>query len=74
MNRKTFALAFLWFLVTLCWFGYNVYELVRCLCMGHVWNLLVSFAILIFSALVVHNEYHKKRRRHIEDVRHDKIP
>ena len=74
MNKKTFAWAVSFLLLTLVWLGYSLFELVGCFCAVHVWNLLVALAAVAAAGCIVYNEFGKKRRIHLEDVNPHKIP
>lgn len=72
MNKKTFALALLFLLATLCWLCVNIY-----------WDLtgqrdlFATFIALIFVALagaMTFHEFRKKKRRHLDEVNRNQIP
>ena len=74
MNKKTFAWAVLFQLLTLVWLGYALFELVGCCCAGHIWNVFVALVAAGAAGCIVYNEFGKKRRVHLEDVNPHKIP
>ena len=72
MNKKTFTLALLFLCVTLVWLGVNLYwDYVGRV---DVYNTFIALLFVVFAAAMVRNEYHKKRRRHLDEVNRNQIP
>lgn len=72
MNKKTFTLALLFFCATLVWLGFIIYwDIVDRV---SIYNTFVALLFVVFSGAMVWNEWHKKRRRHIEEVNRNQIP
>ena len=72
MNRKTFAVAAIFFLASLAWFVINVVWAVAR--RGSMADLLIALFFLIAGIGMMYNEYHKKKRRHLADVHKPRIP
>lgn len=72
MNKKTFAVAVLFFCVSLAWLVVNIFWTVK-----HC-NTMVDLVISVFFFLagvgMVYNECKKKKRRHLADVDKTRIP
>lgn len=74
MNKKTFTLAVLFLALAFVWFATTVYWYVtRSNCVS-VFDLLVGVMLVMAGAAMVYNEFHKKKRRHIDDVNKHQIP
>ncbi|WP_418982790.1 hypothetical protein [Alistipes sp.] len=72
MNKKTFTLALLFLIVTLGWLGVNIYW--DCTGNAHIFDTFLAVLFVLFAAAMVHNEFHKKRCRHLDEVNKHKIP
>lgn len=72
MNKKTFTLALLFLIVTLCWLGVNIWW--DCTGKPHLFDTFLSVLFVLFAAGMVHNEFNKKKRRHLAEVNKHKIP
>ena len=59
MNKKTFTLAVIFLVVTLVWFGINIY-----------WALTRQNNVFD----MVDNEFNKKKCKHLDEVNKHKIP
>lgn len=72
MNKKTFTLALLFLIVTLCWLGVNIYWVFT----GnpHIFDIFLAVLFVLFASGMVHNEFNKKKRRHLDEVNKYKIP
>ena len=74
MNKKTFTLAVIFLICALGWLGANVYwRVTRSNCVN-AFDLVVGVLFVVFAAAMVWNEYHKKRRRHLDEVNRNQIP
>lgn len=74
MNKKTFALAVAFLVVTLVWMGHNLWGyILRTHCVT-LFDLLVAVLFVAAACGMVRNEYRKKRRRHLADVDKNRIP
>lgn len=74
MNKKTFTLAVIFLCVTIVWLGLNVYWfLTRSNCV-HVFDLLIGVLFVLAGVGMVHNEFSKKKRKHLDEVNRYKIP
>lgn len=72
MNKKTFILSAVFFIVALAWLGINIYWVATG---RNVWvRLLVPVVAVGAGFAMVYNECKKKRRRHLCDVDKNKIP
>lgn len=65
-NKKTAAVALVFLLATILWFTINV---VWCLHDGRYSKLVVPAVFVVAGVVMFRNEYHKKRRRHVEEVK-----
>ena len=74
MNKKTFAWALLFQLLTLAWLGYALFELSGCLCAERIWTASVALVAAVAAGCIVGHEFRKKRRVHLRDVHPHKIP
>lgn len=72
MNRKTFTVAMFFLCVTLVWLGVNIYWLVNRL--NTLFDLVVAVLFVLAAGGMVCNEFHKKRRKHLDEVNRYKIP
>ena len=65
-NKKTAAVALVFLLATIFWFTINV---VWCLHDGRYSKLVVPAVFVIAGIVMFRNEYHKKKRKHVEEVK-----
>lgn len=72
MNKKTFTLALLFLIVTLCWLGVNIYWVFTG--KPHIFDMFLAVLFVLFAAGMVHNEFNKKKCRHLDEVNKHKIP
>ena len=74
MNKKTFALACIFFCATIAWLGFTLYWKFYA---GHPvsgFDLIVALlCVLARGAMVIH-EFHEKKRRHLHEVNRNQIP
>ena len=74
MNKKTFTLAVIFLVLTLVWLGLNVYwKVIHSNCV-HVIDFIIGIMFVAAAAGMVYNEFHKKKRRHLDEVDKHKIP
>lgn len=74
MNKKTFTLAVIFLVLTLVWLGLNVYwKFTHSNCV-HVIDFIIGIMFVAAAAGMVYNEFHKKKRRHLDEVDKHKIP
>ena len=72
MNKKTFTLAVIFLVVTLVWFGINIYwALTR---QNNVFDMVVALLFVAVGIGMVYNEMKKKRCKHLDEVNKHKIP
>lgn len=72
MNKKTFTLAVLFLLATLAWLGVNLYwDFTGC---SSIFSTVVAAGFVVFAGLMVYNECHKKKCKHLDEVNKHKIP
>lgn len=72
MNRKAFAVAVIFFCVSLAWFVINIVW-----AFGHrntLVDVLISVFFLCAGIGMIYNEWHKKKRKHLSDVNKNRIP
>lgn len=74
MNRKTFVLALAFFALTLALFGAVVYFACTQPVYVDWFDFLFAGGCVCAAALMVRNEYKKKKRRHLDEVNPHKIP
>ena len=74
MNRKTFVLALSFFVLTLVLFGTVVYFAYARPASVDWFDILFAGGCVCAAALLVRNEYKKKKRRHLDEVNPHKIP
>ncbi len=67
MNKKTFAVALLFWIVTLLWLAFELYWFFT----NHLPKKELALPVLfvIASSVMVWREYHRKKRKHVEDVK-----
>ncbi len=71
MNKKTFALAVVFLCVAVALLAVNLFWF-RDSCTA--WDWVITVFLVIAGVLMVGNEMHKKRRRHLADVNRNEIP
>ena len=64
-NKKTATVALIFMLATIMWLTINV---VWCLHDGHYANLIIPVLFVVAGVAMFYNEFHKKPRKHVEDV------
>ena len=74
MNKKTFTLAVIFLVLTLVWLGLNVYRKVTHSNCVHAFDFIIGIMFVAAAAGMVYNEFHKKKRRHLDEVDKHKIP
>lgn len=74
MNKKTFALAVLFFCATLAWFLLILYWRFVAGHYVNTFDLVVSVLCVIAGSGMVYHEFRKKKRRHLDEVNKHKIP
>lgn len=74
MNKKTFTLALAFLILTLVWLGTNIYWRVTHANCVHVFDFIVGVLYVAAAVGMVYNEYHKKKRKHLDEVDKYKIP
>lgn len=73
MNKKTFTLALFFLCLTLAWLGVNIYWLMtKSQC--RMFDLVIAVLFVLAAAGMVHNEFNKKKRKHLYEVNKHKIP
>lgn len=72
MNKKTFMLALLFLIATLCWLGVNIWW--DFTGKPHIFDTILAVLFVLFAAGMVYNEFHKKKCRHLHEVNKHKIP
>lgn len=72
MNKKAFALAALFLFVTIVWLGVNIYWMLTH--RNTMFDLVVAVLFVLAGVGMVWNEFHKKKRRHLDEVNRFKIP
>ena len=65
-NKKTATVALIFMLATIMWLTINV---VWCLHDGHYANLIIPVLFVVAGVAMFYNEFHKKPRKHVEDVK-----
>lgn len=67
MNKKTFLVALMFLLVTLLWLAFELYWFFT----NHLPKKELALPVLfVIAALVmVWREFHRKKRKHVEDVK-----
>ena len=74
MNKKTFTLALAFLVLTLVWLGTNIYwKFTHANCV-HAFDFIVGILFVAPAAGMVYNEFHKKKRKHLDEVDKYKIP
>ena len=72
MNKKTFTLAVIFLVVTLVWFGINIYwALTR---QNNVFDMVVALLFVAVGIGMVYNEFNKKKCKHLDEVNKHKSP
>ncbi len=72
MNKKTFTLAVIFLIVTLVWFGVNIYwAMTR---QNNVFDMVVALLFVAAGIGMVYNEFNKKKCKHLDEVNKHKIP
>ncbi len=72
MNKKTFTLAVIFLVVTLVWFGVNIYwAMTR---QNNVFDMVVALLFVAAGIGMVYNEFNKKKCKHLDEVNKHKIP
>ncbi len=74
MNKKTFALALAFLVVTLVWLGHNLWGYLLRSHSVTLFDLLVAVLFVAAACGMVCHEFRKKRRRHLSDVDKHHIP
>lgn len=74
INKKTFTLAVLFLILALVWLGTNIYWYASRSNCASALDLLIGLLFVLAGAGMVYNEFHKKKRRHIDEVNKHKIP
>lgn len=74
MNKKTFTLAVVFLVLTLVWLGTNIYWRVTHSNCVITFDFIVGILFVAAAAGMVYNEYHKKKRKHLDEVDKYKIP
>ena len=65
-NKKTAAVALIFMLATILWLTINV---VWCIHDGHYGKLIIPVLFVVAGVGMFYNEFHKKPRKHVEDVK-----
>ena len=65
-NKKTATVALIFMLATIMWLTINV---VWCLHDRHYANLIIPVLFVVAGVAMFYNEFHKKPRKHVEDVK-----
>ncbi len=74
MNKKTFAVAVIFLILTLLWLGANLYwKFAHLKCVGG-FDLFLGLLFVVAGSAMVCHEFRKKRRRHISEVYKHRIP
>lgn len=74
MNKKTFTLAVIFLIATLVWLGADIYWFVTRSNCVNTFDLVIGVLFVLAGAGMVHNEFNKKKRKHLDEVRKTKIP
>lgn len=61
-------------MLTLVWLGLNVYWKVTHSNCVHVIDFIIGIMFVAAAAGMVYNEFHKKKRRHLDEVDKHQIP
>ena len=72
MNKKTFTVATIFLCVTLVWLGVNIYWTLSK--QNTLFDLVIAVLFVLAGVGMVYNEFHKKRRKHLDEVNRYKIP
>lgn len=72
MNKKTFTVAVIFLCVTVAWLGINIYWAM--LHKNCFFDLFIAVLFVAAGIGMVYNEWKKKRRRHLEEVKKYQIP
>lgn len=72
MNKKTFTIAMIFLCVTLVWLGVNIYWMLSK--QNTLFDLVIAVLFVLAGVCMVYNEFHKKKRRHLDEVNRYKIP
>ncbi|MDE6445283.1 MAG: hypothetical protein K2L06_00250 [Alistipes sp.] len=74
MNKKTFALALLFFCATLGWLGVSLYwRFTRPACISG-FDLLIAVCFALAGAGMTVHEFRKKKRIHLDEANKHQIP
>lgn len=66
MNKKTFTVALIFLCLTIAWLVINVIWFMH----DRKWSEIVVPVLLVAAAIyMVYSEFHKRKRRHIEEVK-----
>lgn len=74
MNKKTFTIAVLFLVATLVWLGVNIYWAVTRTNCVNAFDLIIGVVFVAAGAVMVYNEWKKKKCRHLEEVNKHQIP
>lgn len=66
VNKKTAIVALIFMLATIMWLSINI---VWFLHDRHPGKLVIPVAFVVAGVWVFYNEFHKKKRKHVEDVK-----
>ena len=66
LTRRRSTVALIFMLATIMWLTINV---VWCLHDGHYANLIIPVLFVVAGVAMFYNEFHKKPRKHVEDVK-----
>lgn len=72
MNKKAFCVAMLFLCATVVWLGVNIYWMLRG--MNSAFDLVIAVVCVVAGIVMVYNEYHKKKRRHLAEANRNRIP
>lgn len=72
LKKRPFILSVVWFVVMVVLFCGNLY--LNFTSRTDWWATMLSVVMVVFSYLVMRNEYKKKRRRHRDEVDPYQIP
>lgn len=72
MNKKTFTLAALFLCATFVWLCLNIYWAV--MSRNTAFDLVIAVLFVLAGVGMVLNEFHKRKRKHLDEVNKYKIP
>ena len=72
MNKKALCVAVLFLCATIAWLCVNIYWIIRR--MSSAFDLVIAVICVLAGVVMVYNEFHKKKRRHLADVNKNRIP